>query len=271
MKDNESNQLDKLLPNSNSDLYKKSTEKIIRNKPKLKSNIITNIINIKKYYNPFVYCFQEAESAHDIINLFEHEQYKYHLGYSEPEHILTIWRKDIMKKKVILDGEFEKGRPFSIIVFNDIRFKIYWMLINIHAGHHPQTNSSIFEPIEKLIIENKNIIDKYDIKRIVIIGDFNRDISSQIIIEPKKFKLKVNSNEFNFKSISNTNKTCCSLKGYGYKLNYDQIIDSYTNPLLTHQLNKESWYIPEASDHLAILSIIKNFISNHKVKNFISN
>jgi len=230
-------------------------------KNQLKSNIISNIINIKNYYNPFVYCFQEAESAQDIINLFEPEQYKYHLGYSDPEYILTIWRKDIMKKKLILDGEFEPGRPFSIIIFSDIRFKIYWMLINIHANHHPYTYLNIFEPIQKLITTNKDIINNYDIKRIVIIGDFNRDITSQIIIEPKKYILEVNLNQFYFKTISNTNKTCCSLKGWGYKNNYDQIIDSYTNPLLTYQLNKELWYISESSDHLAILSIIKNFFN----------
>ena len=223
-----------------------------------KSNIIANITNIKNYYNPFIYCFQEAESSEDIINLFDSKYYKWNLGYSNPEHILTIWRKDIMKKKIIFNGEFESGRPFSIIIFKDIRFNIYWMLINIHAGHHHDTNSSIFVPIQKIITSNINKIGKYDIKRIVIIGDFNRNISSQIFIEPKKFFLTINSNVFYFKSIHNENKTCCSISGWGYTNNYDQIIDSYSNPLLTYQLNKESWYYTKSSDHLAILSIIKN-------------
>ena len=107
---------------------------------------------------------------------------------------------------------------------------------------------------------NKNIIVKYDIKRIVVVGDFNRDISSQIKLEPNKYKLIINKCEFNFFSLETNNKTCCSIKGYGYKLNYDQLIDSYSKPILTHQLNKESWYIPESSDHLAILTTIKNFI-----------
>jgi hypothetical protein len=229
---------------------------------KLKSNILNNILNTKNYLNPFVYCFQESESSLDIINLFEKSQYKYHLGYSEPEHILTIWRSDIMKKKLVLDGEFEPGRPFSIIVFKDLRYKNYWMLINIHSGHNPHTNVSIFEPIQKLITLNIDSISKYNIKRVVIIGDFNRDISSQIKIEPNKYQLIFNSEEYNFKPTTNTNKTCCSIKGWGYKLNYDQVIDSYSEPILTYQLNKESWYISESSDHLAILSIIKNFNNN---------
>lgn len=226
----------------------------------LKSNILTNISNTKKYYNPYIYCFQESESFLDIINLFEKSKYKYNLGYSEPEYILTIWRKDILKKKIILNGEFEHGRPFSIIIFFDLRFRIFWMLINIHAGHNPNTNYSIFEPIQKLISLNQNIICKYDIKRVVIIGDFNRDISSQIFISPIKYKLLINLKKFYFKQIINSNKTCCSIKGWGYKLNYDQIIDSYSRPLLTYQLNKENWYKSQSSDHLAILSIIDNFL-----------
>src|SRR3990167_6947301 len=113
-----------------------SHENVIKNHIKLKSNILLNIFNVINYYNPFVYCFQEAESSVDIIKLFSKSKYNYHLGYSNPEHILTIWRIDVMKKELVLDGEFESGRPFSIIVFKDKRFKIHWILINIHAGHN---------------------------------------------------------------------------------------------------------------------------------------
>lgn len=227
----------------------------------LKSNILLNISNVINYYNPFFYCFQEAESTPDIIKLFPKSDYGYHLGYSEPEHILTVWRKDVIKKKFVLDGEFESGRPFSIIVFKDLRFKNYLMLINIHASHHPHTNYSIFEPIQNLINLNNNLFKQFEIKRIVIVGDFNRDIGNQIKIEPTMCKLKINFYEYIFNPIENTtNKTCCSLKGWGYKLNYDQAIDSYSNPILIHQLNKESWYNSESSDHLATLTIVKNFI-----------
>jgi hypothetical protein len=248
----------KIMKNNNSPLEKTLG---LSKLSELKSNIISNITNVINYYNPFIYCFQEAECVLDIIKLFSKLEYEYHLGYSEPEHILTVWRKDVIKKKIVLDGEFEPGRPFSIIVFNDLRYKNYWMLINIHASHNPHTNLSIFEPIQNLIDINQNLIKQYMIMRIVITGDFNRDIRSQIKIDPLKLKLKINSAEYYFNTIENTtNKTCCSLKGWGYKLNYDQTIDSYYSPLLIHQLNKECWYIPESSDHLATLSIIKNFI-----------
>lgn len=226
---------------------------------KLKSNIIRNIILIKNYYNPFFYCFQEAENSENIINLFDNQEYNYHLGYSEPEYILTIWQKKIFEKIIGFDGEFEPGRPFTIFIFKDLRFGINFILINIHSGHDPDTANSIYKPVQDLIDSNKIKINKYVIERIIITGDFNRDIGSQIVIEPSKYKLNVNDKIFYFKSNLNTNKTCCSLKGYGYNKNYDQSIDSFKKPILIHQLSKESWYTSESSDHLAIISILKNF------------
>jgi len=226
----------------------------------LKSNILTNILGVKNYYNPFFYCFQEAENNSLITKLFEPNQYDCYVGISKPEHILTIWQKKFFSAKLIIDGEFEPGRPFSIFVFKDLRFKIEFVLINIHAGHHHNTLETIFEPIQKSIDKNKKKFKKFDIKRILISGDFNRDIGSQIIAEPDKYTLKINLSTYKFFPFKSNNKTCCSLEGYGYNKNCDQIIDSMCEPILTHQLNKEPWYNPKSSDHVAILSVVKNFI-----------
>jgi hypothetical protein len=248
----------KIMKSNNTDLLDIG---ISKNKLlELKSNILNNILNVKNYYNPFIYCFQEAENYLEITNLFDKSNYDYYNGYSKPEYILTIWQKNILKKKLIIDGEFEQGRPFTIIIFKDLRFNIYFMLINIHSGHQINTLKNIFEPIQKIINTNIKNILKYIIKRIIIVGDFNRDIGSQITLLPNKFNLNINLSKFNFIPLITQNKTCCSIKGYGYNKNYDQIIDSYEQPLLIHQLNKESWYKSESSDHLGILSIIKNII-----------
>jgi hypothetical protein len=161
---------------------------------------------------------------------------------------------------MIFDGCFEIGRPFCLIIFKDLRFNIFWILINIHAGHNHETLISIFQPIQNLINLNIEKINKYDIKRIVIVGDFNRDISSQNIFNYKKFKLYINNIDFYFLSLQTKNKTCCSIKGWGYKNNYDQVIDSFNKPIIIHQLNKEDWYNSKSSDHIGILSIVKNYI-----------
>ena len=229
---------------------------------KLKENLLKNIFLIKNYYNPYFYCFQESASYNDIINMFENTIYQHHISYSEPEHMLTIWKNNFFNKKIVFDGEFENGRPFSIFIFEDLRFSTYFILINIHSGHNKNTFESIFKPIQQLITENKNNIKKFNIKRIIICGDFNRDIGNQILENNNKnidnFKLIINSKEYKFSAFVSDNKTCCNLNGYGYNKNYDQVIDSFDKPILIHPLNLEKWYQSKSSDHVAIISIVKN-------------
>lgn len=228
----------------------------------LKSSILKNIFMIKNYYSPFVYCFQEAENYFDIINLFKIKtnNFKYYVGCSGPEHILTIWNSDILKKLFVIDGEFEKGRPFSLFVFRDLRFNSNFILINLHAGHNFDTYESMFKPIQHIINSNLIKISVYNPTRIIMCGDFNRDIGSQIFIEPLKYYLKISKKKFKFNSLVTSNKTCCNLNGYGYNKNCDQVIDSYQTPVLIYPLNKEKWYLPKSSDHIAIISIVKNFV-----------
>lgn len=247
------------MENNSSPLIKSIGKK---NLNKLKLNILNNIYLIKNYYNPFFYCFQESSNYKDIIDLFEFKksEYKYHIGFSCPEYILTIWNSLLFNDEIIYDGEFEKGRPFTLIIFKDLRFKINFILINIHASHNINTIKSIFHPIQNIINKNINKINKFNIKRIIIVGDFNRNISDEIRQNPKIFFLFINSIKFNFFSKITSNKTCCNLSGYGYNKNYDQIIDSYCEPILIHQMNKESKYISKSSDHLMILSIVKNAV-----------
>ena len=57
------------------------------------------------------YCFQEAENPNEIIELFEKSEYDYHIGYSNPEHMLTVWQIKYFQIKFVIDGSFEQGRP----------------------------------------------------------------------------------------------------------------------------------------------------------------
>lgn len=251
------NLLWKVMTNNSSPLEKKIGKDKL---DKLKKNILKNIFLIKNFYNPFIYCFQESASCPDVIKLFEKNKYDFYSGYSHPEHILTIWKSNVLKKVKIFDGEFETGRPFTIIIFKDKRFNLYFILINIHSGHNKNTLDSIFVPIQKVIDLNHKDINKFSIKRIIISGDFNRDISNEIIVDNinNNFQLTINSNKYNFFPFISKNKTCCNLEGFGYNKNYDQIIDSYDTPIQIHPLTSEKWYESKSSDHVAILSIVKN-------------
>ncbi len=247
----------KIMKNTTSPLVKTMGKDKLK---KYKFAILKNIYLTKKYYDPFFYCIQEAEGYASVIKLFDQKNYDYHVGFSNPEYILTIWKKKIFKKKIVIDGEFEKGRPYSLFIFEDLRFKVDFILVNIHPGHHHDTLETLFKPIQSSIDSNIEIIKKFNIKRIIIGGDFNRDIGSQIELEPKKYSLNINLTFYYFNSFSNNNKTCCSLTGYGHNKNYDQVIDSLNKPIQLHQLNIESWYNSKSSDHIAILAVIKNFI-----------
>lgn len=242
----------------------------IKKLKKLKMSILENILSVKNYYSPFIYCFQEAESHNDILKLFEKNIFDYNVGYSNPEHILTIWNINVIKKLFVANDEFEPGRPFSLFVFEDLRFCANFILVNVHAGHKADTFVSIFQPIQHLINLHIDAITRLEPTRIIICGDFNRDIQGQISIEPKRYFLKIKNKKFFFGNntdagheheyeYKSVNKTCCNLNGYAYNKNYDQVIDSYDSPIIVYPLNKEKWYIPQSSDHIAVISIVKNY------------
>lgn len=231
---------------------------------KFKINLLKNIKLIYNYYNPFIYCFQEASRPQDIIKIFDPDKFNFNVGQSGPEQILTLWNKQIFRKLLIINSEFEEGRPFTIIVLCDKRFKINFILINIHAAHNVDTLETIFKPIQQTL-ESDNFIYKklieFNITRIIMCGDFNRDINKELILQINAILyLKIGKKKYFFNYRSNDNKTCCSLTGYGYKHNYDNVIDSYNKPLQIYLLNKEKWYQSKSSDHLMILSVVKNFI-----------
>lgn len=231
-----------------------------------KSNIISNIQTIYDYYNPQIYCFQEASKYQDFIHIFNKDIFKYHVNSSGSEQMVTVWDSSRFKMLDYVNGEFEKGRPFCIFIFKDILVKNIFVLINVHAGHNPNTLYSIFKPIQQIFSKSK-IFSNYLISRIIIGGDFNRDINQEIKsdLESKskskskpKLVLELGNSIFYFKftpkSLSNT---CCSISGNNLKKNLDFVIDTFDSGILRHELNKESWYKQPSSDHIMIMTILQ--------------
>ncbi len=223
-----------------------------------KSNVLSNIQSIYDYYNPQIYCFQEAANYSEYTNIFNSEIFNHCVNKSGLEHMLTVWdstRFELLDKK---PGEFESGRPFCIFIFKDILVQNVFVLINLHAGHIPNTSSSIFKPIQKIFTKSK-IFENYIITRIIMAGDFNRDINQQIKND-SNLSFELNHSMFDFKYYTGKMlNTCCSLSGNNLKKNFDFVIDTYDSCILRHELNKESWYKQPASDHIMIMSIIKQF------------
>lgn len=223
---------------------------------KYKQNTLTNITNTINYYNPHIYCFQEAASYPELIKLFDKNIYDYYVNKSGKEYMLTIYNKNKFTLLYSISGEFESGRPFCICIFNNETYNYNFMLINIHAGHDIDTNTSIFKHIQDCI----NKIDKcfLNIKRIIIAGDFNRNVENEINNNSYNYYLLINDDKFIFYNFYNNKNTCCNIYGNKLDKNYDYIIESLERPILTHNLSDEKWYTYPSSDHTMIMTIIKN-------------
>lgn len=234
-----------------------NTKRFINTDKKLlkiyKNNILFNIQKLIDYYNPTIYCFQEAASYNDILKLFD-KNYLFKINKSDKEFMLTIWQNTKINLIASFKGEFEKGRPFIILIFFNKIENYKFILINIHAGHDIDTNKSIIKPIQDVIDTIDTILLK-DIKRVIITGDFNRDINNKIKIN--NYYLLINKQKITFKYNKNNNNTCCDIYGNNFNKNYDNIIDSYKRLKLIHPLNKESWYKYPSSDHVMIMGIIQ--------------
>ena len=218
-----------------------------------KSNILSNILsNIKKYNLDFA-TFQEAAEHQDIIELFDSNIYEYHINTSGKESMLSIWNKKKFSLVKAFDGEFEEGRPFTIIIFTSNNSKKNISLINLHAGHKPDTQKSIFDKINTLIKNNISYRIKKSIFRLIVCGDFNRNV-----YEDSTSNYTINFiDEFELKRFINKKQTCCSVIGYGHKHVYDHILDS--KAIISKKIlgNSVKNYKVPSSDHILIIAKLK--------------
>ena len=223
---------------------------------KYKNNTLSNIKLTNDFFEPQIFCFQEVVNYTEIIKLFP-SNYKNTKNKSKNEKMLTIFDEKWFNLIDYKSGEFEQGRPFIILLLEDKINKYYFLLINIHSGHKKNTSTSIFEPLQKKINSFPKInLDK--VTRIIISGDFNRDIKIEIKDKLFKYQLFIGNKIYNFKFFNNTKSTCCTIYGNTLNKNYDHIIESNSKPLLTYNLNLQPWYKYPSSDHVLVLAIIKN-------------
>ena len=216
-----------------------------------KSNILDNISSNLKKYKPEIACFQEAAEYQDIVDLFDNSVYEKFVNMSDKEIMLTLWNKKKFTLVKAFSGEFEEGRPFAIIILKNKNKNI--ALINLHAGHKINTQTSIFDILNNFIKTNMTYSIKKSISRVIMSGDFNRDV-----YEDKNSKYTINFiDEFQLERSPNNKNTCCSPLGYGHKFNYDHVLDS--KAVITKKIvgNSLKSYKYPASDHVLIVVNIK--------------
>jgi len=223
-----------------------------------KNNILFNIQKVIDYYNPTIYCFQEASNYKHVLTLFNHN-YSFKINKSDKEYMITIWQHNKLNLINSFKGEFEKGRPFNILIFFNKMDNYKFILINIHTGHEKDTQNSVINPIQKVLdkirLDDTNLL--IDIHRVIITGDFNRDINDEI--RNNNYYVLINKKKYYFNYLKNKNNsnTCCDIYGKKFNKNCDTIIDTFYKPILVHPLNIEEWYKFPSSDHVMILAIVK--------------
>ncbi len=175
---------------------------------------------------------------------------KFHIikSISEREYMVTCVNLKYTIKKTI-NGEFEKGRPFLIVLLNE-----NICLVNVHMPHNDDYKGNL-KIIEKRILKEKINLDNF---RVILSGDFNQDIGLSLTFLGKK--------------MYNTQKeyTCCLYSTHMYKnknilkykkgKNIDHTLDSAGIPVYSitlTPLDENNNLIP-GSDHLALYSELKN-------------
>ena len=155
-----------------------------------------NIVNLCSNFPYTFICLQEGniELANEIIlKLIKKNKGKYSkiVKKSDKEDSIIIYRSDLFKKgKFIKYGHIDEiGRPYLFQDFININNKERLYIGNIH-GPHVDTNIDCLKWIKKYL----NIIFKNQIlndKKIIIMGDFNKELKRNINIEELKLNLKV--------------------------------------------------------------------------------
>jgi len=210
----------------------------------------SNVVDLIKKQLPLDFIFiQEAiTSEFDILK----DSFEFIITQSGPEKIHTMINKEYGNPLKVISGEFEKGRPFHIIILDNML-----TLINVHFGHNKDLKSEL-KIIQKQFEKNydKDLIKKM---RIIMGGDFNMNIK-----ELPKFLGK------NYKK-TKTKGTCCIsgqkfnfvdksvLRGIYNLKNIDHIFDSSNEIVYSLTLFPfdEQGLLQPASDHLAVFAELK--------------
>ena len=209
-----------------------------------RKNIIQNITNAISEYKPDIIGLQEANKWQKILKHVNFKKYNVAHNTSGVESMITMWNRNRFDKIYVNASEFEEGRPFIIMYLKDKTNNNILCVINVHSSHNTNTQKHIFD-----IINNK--LKKINIyfNRIIILGDFNRNVT---IDTKSNYIIKNKNKNFKMKSFYLEKKTCCSMLGYGHKFNYDHVMDSL-KPIDKIVVN-DKWYNKISSDHIMIVS-----------------
>jgi endonuclease/exonuclease/phosphatase family metal-dependent hydrolase len=210
-----------------------------------RDNTLLNLINATKLYKPDIIAIQEADAITKIIQIFSPSKYKILLNKSGDESMLTIYNHKRFRLLASYSGEFEQGRPFCILVLQDLTDGNVIGFVNVHVSHRIDTQKYFIGIINTFVKNNINV----PIDRFMICGDFNRDVMRD---SSSDYQMVYRGYAMKFKISRDREPTCCDDDGENMLLNYDHLVDTKRS-CNKYVLLREPWYKKKSSDHSAVL------------------
>ena len=156
------------------------------------------------------------------------DNFKCYLHQSSSEWMGLLVRKTLdPPQKMTFYGEFQEGRPFIMILFKYLEQKI--LFINVHP------ENKTFKPVQDTMNASdlkklRDIAIKFDFDRLIMSGDFNRDLNYVELTNSKGKNIKAN----NAIKVSDRKLTCCSYTNI-LSIVTDHVLDS--NIQINHENN----------------------------------
>ena len=226
-------------------------------------NVINNIKQNINDIDPDIICLQEASNHKNILKkIINNNNYDYIINHSGRETMITIIKKYLISSNtIIINTEFHKGRPITIIDIPE--YKLY--ITNIHAPHFKQIEllNSVLNKHMKKIKKDKD----YDF---IICGDFNLNLNKKVIILDRPI---YNYHKFityitNFKNLIKIKSNNLNISK---SLTDDSLLNSLDNIITSIKSNNHEIKLglysnnKIASDHLPLVASIDILSKIYKV------
>lgn len=191
-----------------------------------------------KIDNDYDFIAIQEGSANEKQDIEKLSNYSYVYNTSGKEGMYTLYKKKHKLLNTIV-GEFEKGRPYAILLFSNI------CIINVHFGHYIYAKDDdnhkkyIQTDINKLY---KNIPKNTKLETIIMMGDFNHNITE---IKFSNTKLK---ELFQYKTVCGYENKKCTQIIKSSSGSFDHVM---SNKQIIYNITSNNNII-HASDHLPV-------------------
>lgn len=175
--------------------------------------------------------------------------------------IITLYNKHKFNHVAQYEGEFEPGRPYAVILFQNILDNSYIVFINLHFPH--SDNNLLRNHIAAGINSLKGA-NNWSNYKVIMCGDFNKQ-------EPNEYNTflgTVGMKNIITRNMSNEPSTCCVSNSGTHNLKFDHIFSNFVAPTQYNTIDPNLHGIFK-SDHLPVIAefnTIQINIDNKKLR-----